>query len=74
MPDKENKNIFVTQPFLPPLEELIPYLEKIWANKWLTNDGEFHKQFEKELTEYLGVKYISLFTGYIQPLTIPDSM
>ncbi|HQI41288.1 MAG: aminotransferase [Ignavibacteriales bacterium UTCHB2] len=63
MPDKENKNIFVTQPFLPPLEELIPYLEKIWANKWLTNDGEFHKQFEKELTEYLGVKYISLFTN-----------
>jgi hypothetical protein len=23
------KNIYVTQPFLPPLEEFIPYLEKI---------------------------------------------
>jgi dTDP-4-amino-4,6-dideoxygalactose transaminase len=53
----------LTQPFLPPLEEFIPFLEKIWSSKWLTNNGEFHKQFEKELAEYLGVKYISLFTN-----------
>ena len=49
------KNIYVTQPFLPPLEEFIPYLEQIWENKWLTNAGPFHKQLEKELCEYLGV-------------------
>jgi dTDP-4-amino-4,6-dideoxygalactose transaminase len=57
------KNTYLTKPFLPPLEEFIPYLEKIWDTKWLTNNGEFHKQFEKELAEYLGVKYISLFTN-----------
>lgn len=57
------KTIFVTQPFLPPLEEFIPYLEKIWDKKWLTNNGEFHKQLENELAEYLGVKYISLFAN-----------
>lgn len=38
-----SKPIYVTEPSLPPLEEFIPCLEKIWANKWLTNNGEFHK-------------------------------
>jgi len=62
MPGK-NKPIYVTQPALPPLEEFIPYLEQIWRSKVLTNNGPFHQQFEKELAEYLGVKYISLFTN-----------
>lgn len=57
------KNIPVTQPFLPPLEEFIPYLEEIWANKWLTNNGLLHQKLEKELADYLGVKYISLFSN-----------
>lgn len=55
--------IFVTQPSLPPLDDLIPYLQEIWQNKILTNGGAFHQQLEKELCEYLGVKYISLFTN-----------
>lgn len=57
------KNIPVTQPFLPELDEFIPYLEKIWDNKWLTNNGPFHQQLEKELCKYLGVEYISLFNN-----------
>ncbi len=57
------KIITVTQPAIPPLNEFIPYLEKIWDNKWLTNNGPFHEQFEKELAEYLGVKYISVFSN-----------
>ena len=63
MQNKSDDTIYVTQPFLPPLEEFIPYLEKIWDKKWLTNNGDFHKQLEKELAEYLGVKYISLFAN-----------
>lgn len=55
--------VFVTQPYLPPLEEFIPYLEEIWENKWLTNAGPFHQQFEKALADYLGVEHISLFTN-----------
>jgi dTDP-4-amino-4,6-dideoxygalactose transaminase len=54
------KKIFVTRPSLPPLDELIPYLEKIWESRQLTNMGPFHNQFEKALEEYLGVKYVSL--------------
>ncbi len=55
--------IFVTQPYLPPLEEFIPYLEKIWKSKILTNGGPFHQQLEAALCEYLGVEYLSLFTN-----------
>lgn len=55
--------IYVTKPSLPPLDEFIPYLEKIWSNKILTNAGPFHKEFENELCLYLGVKYVSLFTN-----------
>ncbi len=58
-----NKPIYVTQPSLPPLEEFMPYLHKIWENKILTNGGPFHQQLEKELCDYLGVKYISLFAN-----------
>ena len=55
--------ITVTKPCLPPLDEFIPYLQEIWENKWLTNNGPLHQQLEKELAEYLGVKYISLFSN-----------
>jgi dTDP-4-amino-4,6-dideoxygalactose transaminase len=58
-----NTPIYVTQPHLPPLEEFIPYLQKIWDSKILTNGGPFHKQLEQALCEYLGVKHLSLFTN-----------
>lgn len=60
---KEQENIYVTQPVLPDLNEFIPYLEQIWKNKVLTNNGPFHKELEKTLAEYLGVPYISLFAN-----------
>jgi len=58
-----NQPIFVTQPSLPPLEELLPYLQKIWANKILTNNGPFHQELEAALEQYLGVKHLCLFTN-----------
>jgi dTDP-4-amino-4,6-dideoxygalactose transaminase len=61
--EKERKHIYVTQPALPALEEFEPYLAQIWDNKILTNNGPFHKRFEDELTNYLGVKYLSLFAN-----------
>jgi dTDP-4-amino-4,6-dideoxygalactose transaminase len=59
---KKNKinKISVTKPSLPELNEFIPYLESIWDSKWLTNNGQFHKELENKLTEFLGVKHISL--------------
>lgn len=63
----ENK-ITVTSPLLPDLEEFNRLLKEIWKSKWITNNGQFHRQLEKELAEYLKVPYISLFTNGTLPL------
>lgn len=55
--------VYVTRPELPPLEELVPYLERIWASRILTNSGPIHQEFERELAAHLGVEHLSLFTN-----------
>jgi len=60
---KTDSIITVTQPYLPPLEDFIPYLEQIWQSKWLTNAGPFHRQFENDLAEYLGIEHLALFAN-----------
>ena len=62
------KQITVTAPLLPDLDEFNTLLKEIWDSKWITNNGSFHKQLEKELAEYLKVPYISLFTNGTLPL------
>lgn len=57
------KPVYVTQPFLPPLQAFIPYLEEIWDRKILTNGGPFHQRLEKALADYLGIRHIALFTN-----------
>ena len=65
---KEDKLITVTSPLLPNLDEFHAMLQEIWNSKWITNNGSFHKQLEKELAAYLKVPYISLFTNGTLPL------
>lgn len=60
---KKDNPIYVTRPAMPPLDEFTQCLEKIWDSRILTNNGPFHQQFEKELAEYLGVKYVSVFSN-----------
>jgi dTDP-4-amino-4,6-dideoxygalactose transaminase len=55
--------LFVTQPSLPSIDEFKNYLDKIWESKWLTNNGEFHEEFEKKLKEYLNVDFLSLVSN-----------
>lgn len=64
----DNKLITVTSPLLPNLDEFHEMLQQIWNSKWITNNGSFHKQLEKELAAYLKVPYISLFTNGTLPL------
>lgn len=64
----DNKTITVTSPLLPNLEEFNEMLKEIWSSKWITNNGQFHKQLETALAEYLKVPYISLFTNGTLPL------
>lgn len=65
-----DKPVFVTQPYLPPLEEFLPYLQRIWESKVLTNGGPMHQQLEQALCEHLGVEHVALFNnGTIALLT-----
>lgn len=58
----------VTSPLLPPLNDFHSLLEEIWDKRWITNNGSFHQKLEQSLAEYLGVKYLSLFTNGTLPL------
>ena len=62
------ENITVTSPLLPNLKDFENILEDIWQKKWLTNNGHYHQELEKALSEYLNVPYISLFTNGTLPL------
>lgn len=64
----EDSIITVTSPLLPDLKEFEKCLEDIWQRKWLTNNGRYHKELEKALSEYLKVPYISLFSNGTLPL------
>ena len=63
-----DNRITVTSPLLPNLDEFQEMLREIWASKWITNNGSFHKRLEAALAEYLKVPYISLFTNGTLPL------
>lgn len=64
----DNKIITVTSPLLPNLDEFNELLKQIWDSKWITNNGQFHKQLEAALKQYLGVNQVSLFTNGTLPL------
>ncbi|MBK7357394.1 DegT/DnrJ/EryC1/StrS family aminotransferase [Propionivibrio sp.] len=50
--------INVTKTFLPPLEEYVSYLERIWASGQITNNGELLRELEQRLKDFLGVKHL----------------
>jgi len=52
------KPIYVTKPFLPPIEEYIEYLRNIWGSNILTNDGPYLREFERELSKLTKVKNV----------------
>src|SRR5690606_23901399 len=55
--------LYVTQPYLPPLDDFVPYLQQIWENKLLTNGGPMHQQLEQALCDYLDVPEVALFNN-----------
>ena len=58
-----DKPILVTRSSMPPIDEYIDKMEKLWNSRWLTNQGKYHREFEKELKKYLSISNISLFTN-----------
>jgi dTDP-4-amino-4,6-dideoxygalactose transaminase len=58
-----NNPILVTRSSMPQLEEYIEEIRDLWDSHWLTNMGIKHKQLEAELSRYLGIPNITLFTN-----------
>jgi len=57
------KPIYVTRPFLPPLEEFCNGLKEIWDNHWLTNNGPILQRFCRQLSNYFETDNVCLFNN-----------
>jgi len=60
---KFDKPIYVTKPFLPPIEAFTEGLKEIWNNEWLTNGGPLLRRYEQTLANYFDIKNICLFNN-----------
>lgn len=49
--------INVSKPFLPPREEYNKYVDEIWDNGWLTNNGPLVNALELNLKKYLDLEH-----------------
>jgi dTDP-4-amino-4,6-dideoxygalactose transaminase len=57
------KKINVTRSSLPDFTEFVNKIKDLWETRHLTNFGDKHKLLEKELSNYLKVRNVSLFTN-----------
>ena len=57
------EKIFVTKSFLPRKEEYMSYVEQIYANGQLTNQGPLLRELEEKLSSYLNVKNFQYVTN-----------
>ena len=57
------KKILVTRSSMPSLEEYCAEIDPLWESRWLTNNGEKHRELEQKLCEFLGASRISLCTN-----------
>ena len=55
--------INVTKTYLPNKAKYQQYVDEIYANNWVTNNGPLVQRLEKRLAEYLGVKNIVLVSN-----------
>ena len=62
--------ILVTRSSMPAFEEYIDEIKELWETHWLTNMGEKHKKFEKDLAEFVNMDAdnIALFVNGHQAL------
>ena len=55
--------INVTKSFMPPIEEYEKWIQKIWENRQLTNEGPILKELVGKLKDYLGVENINMLNN-----------
>jgi len=62
--------INVTKTYLPDKEKYQKYVDEIYENGWVTNNGPMVQKLEKRLAEYLGVKNVVLVANGTAALEI----
>lgn len=72
-----SKNIYVSKPFIPQLEDYNKYLSIIFENEWLTNNGVLHQELTKRLKSHFNVNHLTLTNNGTLPLhmalrTLPE--
>jgi len=55
--------INVTKSYLPPIDDYIFYLRKIWKSGNITNNGDLIQELENKLKKYLGIKHIQIVSN-----------
>ena len=60
----------VTKTYLPSKTKYIKYIDRIYKNNWITNNGELVKELEYRLAKYLGVKNLILVSNGTAALEI----
>ena len=61
--ERFEKPIYVTKPFLPPLDDFCAGLQEIWESQWLTNNGPILQRYTSELANYFETDNICLFNN-----------
>lgn len=57
------KLIAVTKSSMPSFDEYCEKIKVLWDNRWLSNRGALHKEFEFLLQKRLGVPYVFLYSN-----------
>lgn len=63
MQTKNREKIYVTKSFMPPENEYFAYVEQIYKNEQLTNQGPLLRELENKLSGFLGVKNFQYVTN-----------
>ena len=70
-----DRKINVTRSSMPDFEEYCEEIGELWDSRWLTNNGTKHRQFERQLKDYLGAPNVALFTnGHLALESILEAM
>ncbi len=58
-----DKLIAVTRSSMPSYDEYCKEIRSLWDNRWLSNRGAIHKEFERLLQERMGIDCVALFAN-----------
>lgn len=61
--ERFTKPFYITQPLLPDIDQFNEMIKVIWESKQLSNNGNMAIQLEKELSNFLGSDYLSVFSN-----------